>query len=212
MDVVEAHEERVRRMEEMRDSLPRDEAITSITIMLREEYSKLETLLKELREKYLAMDRDSSASQNDVADLRLEAVEAYAPVYFIEDFLTGQFGADLSGIAPEYAGNYQASAVRDSTTTLNFVSLKENAMRTLGAHCSVIGEFVILERRLYDNTYLAGVMKTTDPMIVTPDDSNGTEEHEDDRQYFLEYDFPTVVFDEDITGTMSMPLNEDEAK
>jgi hypothetical protein len=61
-------------------------------------------------------------------------------------------------------------------------------MRSLGGHCNVIGEVVLLERRLYDHTYLAAVMQPA---------ACDTSEQGDSC---LEFHFSTVVFDEDVVA------------
>ncbi|MDI6897153.1 hypothetical protein [Methanocella conradii] len=180
-----------RRLEEIRKKRP-EEAAAIITGLLKEEYRRLEEAMRALRASYLRMDVDDPAQQNDVADLRLEAVEAYRPAYIIEDFLT-DMGVDVIPLMPHYKGSFEVSAYRDGEWLVSMVSLKENAMRTLGGHCNVIGDVVILERLLYDNTYLAAVMRQTD-------------DYEPGKQTFVELDSYTVVFDEDIQAMVRLPL------
>ena len=90
-----------------------------------------------------------------------------------------RFNVSPENIMPSYDGNFPVSKAGEKGWELSFVTLKESAMRTLGLHCNVIGEMILLERRIYHHTYLAAAMKPAD-------ESN------------VEFDFLTVVFDEDV--------------
>ncbi len=169
-----------------------EEAATIIARLLRDEYKRLEEAMKKYRASYLRMNVDDPAQQNDVADLRLQAIEAYRPAYIIEDFLT-DMGVDVIPLMPQYNGAFEASSYKNGEWLVSMVSLRENAMRTLGGHCNVIGDVVILERLLYDHAYLAAVMRQTD-------------DYEPGKQTFVELDFYTVVFDEDIQAMVRLPL------
>lgn len=171
----------------------RDEAVALIEAVLKEEYARLEPVIKTERESYLGMNVDDAAQQNDIADLRLAAVEAYQPSYVIENFLT-DMGVDILPLIPKYEGRFEVSSSEGGEWTLSAVSLKENAMRTLGGHCNVVGDVIVLERLLYDHTYLAAVMKLTD------DYRPGTPS-------YVEFDFYTVVFDEDVQALVKIPLD-----
>jgi hypothetical protein len=181
-----------RKLEETRKSMP-EEAAAIISGLLKDEYRKLEETMRALRASYLRMDVDDPAQQNDVADLRLQAIEAYRPAYTIEDFLA-DMGVDVIPLMPRYKGAFQVSSIEDGMWILSLVSLKENAMRTLGGHCNVIGDVIILERLLYDSTYLAAVMRQTD-------------DYEPGKQAYVELDSYTVVFDEDIQAIMRIPYH-----
>ncbi|CAJ36783.1 hypothetical protein [Methanocella arvoryzae] len=169
---------------------PRDVAIAMITGMLKAEYARLEETLKGIRERYLTLNVDNPASEHEIADLRLEAVRAYQPAYEIEAYLAAM-GADVGLLTPRFEGEFETSAVHTKGWDLSFVSLKESAMRSLGGHCNVIGEVVILERKLYHHTYLAAVMQPAgaDKGLPQPDPSG---------EVALEFHFSTVVFDEDV--------------
>jgi hypothetical protein len=180
------------RLEDITAKYPKDLAITMITGMLKDEYARLEETMKGIRERYLALSVDNPASEHDIADLRLEAVEAYQPAYEIESYLVAM-GADVDLLFPGYEGEFETSAVRTKGWDLSFVSLKEGAMRSLGGHCNVIGEVVMLERKLYHHTYLAAVMQPagSDKGPVIPDPSGEVQ---------MEFHFSTVVFDEDVNA------------
>ncbi|AFC98829.1 hypothetical protein Mtc_0054 [Methanocella conradii HZ254] len=179
-----------RRLEEIRKKRP-EEAAAIITGLLKDEYRRLEEAMRALRASYVRMDVDDPAQQNDVADLRLQAIEAYRPAYIIEDFLANM-GVDVIPLMPHYKGAFEASSYKNGEWTVSLVSLKENAMRTLGGHCNVIGDVIILERLLYDSTYLAAVMRQTD-------------DYQPGKQTYVELDSYTVVFDEDIQAIVRMP-------
>lgn len=157
----------------------RDEAISLILLFLKEEYVRLENVAKSVRERYLKYGIEDPAVQNDIADLRLEAVDAYKPVNIIETFLSERYDVSPGSTTPEYAGDFPTSKAGEKGWELSFVTLKESAMRTLGLHCLVIGEMILLERKLYHHTYLAAAMNPADESSI-------------------EFDFLTVVFDEDV--------------
>lgn len=180
------------RLEDIAAKYPRDVAITMIMGLLKDEYARLEGAMKDIRQRYLALNVDNPADEHEIADLRLEAVEAYQPAYQIEAYLTAM-GAEIESMLPKYDGEFETSAVRSKGWDLSFVSLKEGAMRSLGGHCNVIGEIVMLERKLYHHTYLAAVMQPAgaDKGLPQPDPSG---------QVDLEFHFSTVVFDEDVNA------------
>ncbi len=166
---------------------PKDVADIRISSMLQVEYRRLEGVLRGVRQRYLALDREDPANERAIADLRLEAVEAYQPAYAIESFLAER-DVDIAPLLPPYEGEFEASAVHRKGWDMSFVSLKESAMRSLGGHCNVIGDALVLERRLYHHTYLAAVMEPT---------ACDTKEQGEDCLTFL---FSTVVFDEDVNA------------
>lgn len=170
-----------------------DEAVILIEAMLKEEYSRLEPIIKKEREAYLRMDVDDAGQQNDIADLRLSAVEAYQPSFIIENFLA-EMKVDILPLLPKYEGRFEVSSRGGDIWTLSVASLKENAMRTLGGHCNVVGDVIVLERLLYDHAYLAAVMKLTD-------------DYEPGKPSYVEFDFYTVVFDEDVQALVKVPLD-----
>ena len=170
---------------------PTDVAITIISGRLLEEYRRLEGVMQRIRQRYLSLDPDDPASEHEIAGLRLEAVEAYQPAYTIEIYLAGQ-DVDLVPLLPQYEGEFETSAVHRKGWDLSFVSLKEGAMRSLGGHCNVIGEVVMLERRLYHHTYLAAVMQPAGA-------AEGKKEMEG-NEVMMEFHFSTVVFDEDVNA------------
>jgi hypothetical protein len=114
-------------------------------------------------------------------------VEAYQPAYTIESYLTER-DVDIGPLLPQYDGEFDTSSVHRKGWDLSFVSLKESAMRSLGGHCNVIGEVVLLERRLYHHTYLAAVMQ---PAQCETNEQGET---------CLGFHFSTVVFDEDVNA------------
>ena len=158
---------------------------------LLDEYRHLEGILAGIRKRYLALDPDDSASEHAIADLRLEAVEAYQPAYAIESYLAER-DVDVGPLLPQYEGEFDTSAVHRKGWDLSFVSLKEGAMRSLGGHCNVIGEVVMLERRLYHHTYLAAVMQPAGA-------AEGVKPAEG-AEVMMEFHFSTVVFDEDVNA------------
>jgi hypothetical protein len=170
-----------------------DEALSLIETMLKEEYARLDAAIGKERAAYIKMNVDDAAQQNDIADLRLIAVEAYQPAYVIENFLA-EMDVDILSLLPKYEGRFEVSSHKNNEWTLSVVSLKENAMRTLGGHCNVIGNVLVLERLLSDHTYLAAVMKLTN-------------DYEPGTQSFVEFDSYTVVFDEDIQAIVEVPLD-----
>lgn len=181
-----------KRMSEIKKGHPKSRAIALITDMLEDEYKRLEGVMKCARDCYLNMNVDDPSQQNDIADLRLDAVEKYQPAYVIENFMAG-IGVDITPLIPQYEGSFELSSYKDGERSLSVVSLRENAMRTLGGHCNVIGDVVVLEKLLYDHTYLAAVMKLTD-------------DYEPGKQSYVEFDYYTVVFDEDIQSIVKVPL------
>jgi hypothetical protein len=166
---------------------PKAVADALISGRLLDEYRRLDGVLQRIRQRYLALDPDDPASEHEIADLRLEAVEAYQPAYAIESYLAER-DVDIGPLLPRYDGEFDTSAVHRKGWDLSFVSLKESAMRSLGGHCNVIGEVVMLERRLYHHTYLAAVMQ--------PAQCDGDKKDET----CLEFHFSTVVFDEDVNA------------
>jgi hypothetical protein len=182
-----------KRLNDLKKSHPKAEAIRLAREMLAEEYRRLEGLMREARDNYLNMNPDDPAKQNDVADLRLEAVEEYQPALVIENFLA-EMGVDITLLAPKHTGSFELSSHINGEWSLSMVSLKENSMRTLGGHCNVMGDVIVLEKLLYDHTYLAAVMKLTN-------------DYEPGKESFVEFDFYTVVFDEDIQSIIKVPLS-----
>lgn len=172
---------------------PHDEAVALIEAVLKEEYARLEPAMKTEREAYLKMNVDDAAQQNDIADLRLQAVEEYQPSYIIENFLA-EMSVDILPLVPKYQGRFEVSSYDGREWALSVASLNENAMRTLGGHCNVVGDVIVLERLLYDHTYLAAVMKLTD-------------DYEPGKPSYVEFDFYTVVFDEDVQALVKVPLD-----
>jgi hypothetical protein len=168
---------------------PKAVADALISARLVEEYRCLEGVMHRIRQRYLALNRDDPASEHEIADLRLEAVEAYQPAYTIESYLAAR-DVDIAPLLPHYGGEFETSAVGRKGWDLSFVSLKESAMRSLGGHCNVIGEVVMLERRLYHHTYLAAVMQPAGA-------DEGKRPFEGD-EVMMEFHFSTVVFDEDV--------------
>lgn len=172
---------------------PKEETIAIVSGMLKDEYARLDEVMSRARATYLKLDVDDPAQQNEVADLRLEAVESYHNAYALESFLSGM-DVDVKPMMPAYEGKFEVSSVNDQSWDLSAVSLKENAMRTLGGHCNVVGDIVVLDRRLYDHTYLASVMKLSDDYKP-----GGEITH-------IQFDFYTVVFDEEITATVKLAI------
>jgi hypothetical protein len=182
-----------RRLKAIRGQYEKGEAIAMISGLLDEEYRRLEAIMRDARDEYLGMDADDPAQQNAVADLRLKAVEEYWPAFVIENFLA-DMGVDITSLAPKHKGAFELSRHTNGDWSLSVVSLKENSMRTLGGHCNVIGDVIVLEKLLYDHTYLAAVLKLTD-------------DYEPGKESYVEFDFYTVVFDEDILSIVRMPLS-----
>jgi hypothetical protein len=158
---------------------------------LLEEYRRLEGILQRIRQRYLALALDDPAAEHEIADLRIEAVEAYQPAYAIESYLAER-DVDVGPLLPQYDGEFETSAVHRKGWDLSFVSLKESAMRSLGGHCNVIGEVVMLERRLFHHTYLAAVMQPAGA-------AEGKKQAEGD-EVMMEFHFSTVIFDEDVNA------------
>jgi hypothetical protein len=170
---------------------PREVATSLISGMLVKEYRRLEGIMQHIRERYLSLDADDPADEHAIGDLRLEAVEAYQPAYAIESYLAER-DVDIGPLLPQYEGEFETSAVHQKGWELSFVSLKESAMRSLGGHCNVIGEVVMLERRLYHHTYLAAVMQ--------PAGAAEGKREMDGGEVLMEFHFSTVVFDEDVNA------------
>jgi hypothetical protein len=170
---------------------PEAVAISIISGMLVEEYRRLEGIMQRIRQRYLSLDADDPADEHAIADLRLEAVEAYQPAYAIESYLA-EHDVDIGPLLPQYEGEFDTSAVHRKGWDLSFVSLKESAMRSLGGHCNVIGEVVMLERRLYHHTYLAAIMQPAGAAEGKKEPSG--------EEVMMEFHFSTVVFDEDVNA------------
>lgn len=170
---------------------PKAVADALISARLIEEYRRLEGVMAGIRQRYLALDHDDPASEHEIADLRLEAVEAYQPAYAIESYLAAR-DVDIAPLLPQYKGEFETSAVGRKGWDLSFVSLKESAMRSLGGHCNVIGEVVMLERRLYHHTYLAAVMQ--------PAGADEGKRPAEGDEVMMEFHFSTVIFDEDVNA------------
>lgn len=180
------------RLKDISGQYPKEKAIAIISDMLKDEYKKLDGAMRKARESYLKVNVDDPARQNEIADMRLDAVESYRPAFAIESFLAGM-GVDPGALMPGYKGDFELSYAGNDGWDLSVVSLKENAMRALGGHCNVIGDIIVLERLLYDHTYLATVLKLTD-------------DYEPGKQSYVEFDYYTVVFDEDIQSIVKVPL------
>jgi hypothetical protein len=170
---------------------PKAVADTLIEGKLLDEYRRLEDILRHIRQRYIDLARDDPASEHEIADLRIEAVEAYQPAYVIESYLAER-DVDIGPLLPCYDGEFDTSSVHRKGWDLSFVSLKESAMRSLGGHCNVIGEVVMLERRLYHHTYLAAVMQPAGA-------AEGKKQPEGD-EVMMEFHFSTVIFDEDVNA------------
>jgi hypothetical protein len=172
---------------------PKAVADTLIEGKLLDEYRRLDGVLQHIRQRYLALDSDDPANEHTIADLRIEAVESYQPAYVIESYLAER-DVDIGPLLPRYDGEFETSAVHGKGWDLSFVSLKESAMRSLGGHCNVIGEVVMLERRLYHHTYLVAVMQPAEgeTRLTPPRDGSG--------EVMMEFHFSTVVFDEDVNA------------
>jgi hypothetical protein len=182
-----------KRLNEIKENYRRAEAIGLIIEMLRDEYRRLEGVMRDTRDDFLHMNAGDPAQQNDVADLRLAAVEEYQPAYVMENFLA-ELGVDISKLILQHKGSFEVSSHQGGEWSMSMVSLTESAMRTLGGHCNVIGDVVVLEKLLYDHTYLAAVMKQTDDYVPG-------------EQSYVEFDFYTVIFDEDIQSIIKVPLD-----
>jgi hypothetical protein len=167
------------RLKAITDNADREKAISLTLSMLKDEYNRLADVMIGVRERYLSFNIEDTALQNDIADLRLEAVDAYKPVNLIEAFLMERYDVNPESIMPAYDGDFPVSKAGEKGLELSFVTLKESAMRTLGLHCNVIGDMILLERRLYHHTYLAAAMKPAGESNIV-------------------FDFLTVVFDEDV--------------
>jgi hypothetical protein len=172
---------------------PKELATVLISDMLLKEYGRLDGVMRSIRQRYLALNSDDPGNEHEIADLRIEAVEAYQPAYAIESWLAER-DVDIKPLLSQYEGEFETSAVHGKGWDLSFVSLKESAMRSLGGHCNVIGEVVMLERRLYHHTYLAAVMQPAEgeTRLTPPRDGSG--------EVMMEFHFSTVVFDEDVNA------------
>lgn len=180
-------------LDEISGQHSKEDTITIVSALLKDEYDRLEQEMSKSRSAYLTMNVDDPGMQNDIADLRLDAVESYHRAYAIESFL-GDLDVDVTAMMPRYEGKFEVSSVNEKSWDLTAVSIKENAMRTLGGHCNVMGDIIVLDRLLYDHTYLASVMKLSDD--YRPGDMPAS----------IEFDFYTVVFDEEITATVKMSI------
>jgi hypothetical protein len=182
-----------KQLDEISEQHSKEDTITIVSALLKDEYGRLDDAMGKARSAYLKLRVDDPALQNEIADLRLDAVESYHKAYAIESFLA-DLDVDITGMMPEYAGNFEISSAGEKNWDLTAVSIKENAMRTLGGHCNVVGDIIVLDRLLYDHTYLASVMKVSDD--YKPGDMPAS----------IEFDFYTVVFDEEITATVKMSI------
>ena len=182
-----------KQLDEISEQHSKEDTITIVSALLKDEYSRLNDAMEKARSAYLKLRVDDPALQNEIADLRLDAVESYHKAYAIESFLA-DLDVDITRMMPEYAGNFEVSSASEKNWDLTAVSIKENAMRTLGGHCNVVGDIIVLDRLLYDHTYLASVMKVSDD--YKPGDMPAS----------IEFDFYTVVFDEEITATVKMSI------
>jgi hypothetical protein len=182
-----------KKLSDIRNSHTKEEAIKLAREMLAEEYRRIAASMRDARNDYLNMNAEDPGQQNDVADMRLEAVEEYQPAFVIENFLA-EMDVDVISLAPKHKGSFEVSSHTNGEWSLSVASLKESVMRTLGGHCNVIGDIIVLEKLLYDHTYLAAVMKLTD-------------DYEPGKESFVEFHFYTVVFDEEIQSIIKMPLN-----
>lgn len=182
-----------RQLSDIAKKYPKDEAIAIVSGMLRDEYERLDAAMRKSRSAFLQMNVEDPSRQNEVADLRLEAVESYQAAYTTELFLAG-LGVDIFALMPKYEGKFAVSSTNKNSWDLSVVSLKESAMRTLGGHCNVVGDIVVLDRLLYDHSYLASVMKLSD------DYKPGK------MPAHMQFDFYTVVFDEEINSIVKMSI------
>jgi hypothetical protein len=182
-----------KQLDEISQQHSKEETISIVSALLKDEYHRLDDSLGKARADYLKLHVDDPALQNDIADLRLDAVESYHRAYAIESFLA-DLDVDVTRMMPEHTGNFEVSSATEKSWDLTAVSIKENAMRTLGGHCNVVGDIIVLDRLLYDHTYLASVMKVSDD--YKPGDMPAS----------IEFDFYTVVFDEEITATVKMSI------
>lgn len=182
-----------KQLDEISEKHSKEETITIVSALLKDEYGRLDDAMGRARSAYLKLSVDDPALQNDIADLRLEAVESYHRAYAIESFLA-DLDVDVTRMMPRYEGKFEVSSAGEKSWDLTAVSIKENAMRTLGGHCNVVGDIIVLDRLLYDHTYLASVMKLADD--YKPGDMPAS----------IEFDFYTIVFDEEITATVKMSI------
>ena len=182
-----------KQLDEISKQHSKEDTIAIVSALLKDEYDRLDDAMSKARTAYLQMNIDDPALQNEIADLRLDAVESYHIAYAIESFLTN-LDVDVTSMMPEYEGKFEVSSANEKSWDLTAVSLKENAMRTLGGHCNVVGDIIVLDRVLYDHTYLASVMKLSDD--YKPGDMPAS----------IEFDFYTVVFDEEIAATVKMSI------
>ncbi len=182
-----------KQLDEISEQHSKEDTISIVSALLKDEYEKLDDTMGKARAAYLKLNVDDPAQQNEIADLRLDAVESYQSAYAIESFLAG-LDVDVVPLMPKYEGKFEVSSANEKSWNLSAVSIKENAMRTLGGHCNVVGDIIVLDRLLYDHTYLASVMKLSDD--YKPGDMPAS----------IEFDFYTVVFDEEITAIVKMAI------
>jgi len=188
-----SHQGMKKQLDEISKQHSKEDTITIVSALLKDEYDRLDDAMSKARTAYLKMNIDDPALQNEIADLRLDAVESYHRAYAIESFLA-DLDVDVTSMMPAYGGKFEVSSANEKNWDLTAVSLKENAMRTLGGHCNVVGDIIVLDGVLYDHTYLASVMKLSDD--YKPGDMPAS----------IEFDFYTVVFDEEITATVKMTI------
>ena len=182
-----------KQLDDISEQHSKEDTITIVSALLKDEYERLGDAMSKARATYLKMNIDDPSQQNEIADLRLDAVESYHRAYAIESFLA-DLDVDVTAMMPKYEGKLEVSSATEKSWDLTAVSIKENAMRTLGGHCNVVGDIIVLDRLLYDHTYLASVMKLADD--YKPGDMPAS----------IEFDFYTVVFDEEITATVKMSI------
>lgn len=188
-----SHQDMKKQLDEISEQHSKEDTMTIVSALLKDEYGRLDNAMSKARSAYLKLNVDDPALQNEIADLRLDAVESYHKAFAIESFLA-ELDVDVKAMMPKYEGKFEISSVNKKSWDLMAVSIKENAMRTLGGHCNVVGDIIVLDRLLYDHTYLASVMKLSDD--YKPGDMPAS----------IEFDFYTVVFDEEITATVKMSI------
>ena len=188
-----SHQDLKKQLDDISEQHSKEDTITIVSALLKDEYNRLDDTMSKARSAYLKISVDDPAMQNEIADLRLDAVESYPRAYAIESFLA-DLDVDVTAMMPKYEGKLEVSSATEKSWDLTAVSIKENAMRTLGGHCNIVGDIIVLDRLLYDHTYLASVMKLADD--YKPGDMPAS----------IEFDFYTVVFDEEITATVKMSI------
>ncbi len=188
-----SHQDMKKHLDEISEQHSKEDTITIVSALLKDEYERLDDAMGKARTAYLKINIDDPSLQDEIADLRLDAVESYHRAYAIESFLA-ELDVDVTAMMPKYKGTFEVSSANEKSWDLTAVSIKENAMRTLGGHCNVVGDIIVLDRLLYDRTYLASVMKLSDD--YKPGDMPAS----------IEFDFYTVVFDEEITATVKMSI------